>query len=287
VAYYNDPDAYPALPAEDGPEDWPRAKTLDPDQAEPVRQAEVSDIVVGTDSISFSVDEPGTPVVVKVSYFPNWEVEGADGPYRVGPNQMVVVPTGREVSLSYGRSAVDLLAMALTLLGAACVFLLWRTDRRELTAALARPPSSDGSVQPPRHRSQPWDDRSLERPAERTVDRPMERPVERTTDQPVERPVAGPLERPAGRTVERPVEQSIDSPVDRTGERQSFGAKPEPTPWRDHRQPARDLTSGLDDAESHPESHTESHPASHPESHLESHPESYPESHPAGGRADD
>ena len=33
------------------------------------------------------------PVVVKTSYFPNWEVQGAEGPYRLAPNLMVVVPT--------------------------------------------------------------------------------------------------------------------------------------------------------------------------------------------------
>ena len=45
-------------------------------------------------------------MLVKVSYFPNWEVEGAEGPYRIAPNLMVVVPTEQEVHLHYGRSDV-------------------------------------------------------------------------------------------------------------------------------------------------------------------------------------
>jgi len=37
----------------------------------------------------------GQPVLVKVSYFPNWKASGAKGPYRVTPNLMVVIPRSR------------------------------------------------------------------------------------------------------------------------------------------------------------------------------------------------
>ena len=53
-------------------------------------------------SISFHVSRVGTPVLVKVSYFPNWHANGADGPWRVTPNLMVVVPTSHDVTLTYG-----------------------------------------------------------------------------------------------------------------------------------------------------------------------------------------
>jgi acyl transferase domain-containing protein len=33
--------------------------------------------------VSFRVDEVGVPVLVRVSYFPNWSVDGAEGPFRV------------------------------------------------------------------------------------------------------------------------------------------------------------------------------------------------------------
>jgi hypothetical protein len=56
-------------------------------------------------------------VLVRVSYFPNWNVDGAEGPYRIAPNFMVVVPTENEVRLSYGRSGSDLFYYALTLVG--------------------------------------------------------------------------------------------------------------------------------------------------------------------------
>ena len=50
------------------------------------------------DQISFDVSEIGKPVEVKESYFPNWHVTGAKGPYRLAPNLMVVVPTSTHVA---------------------------------------------------------------------------------------------------------------------------------------------------------------------------------------------
>ncbi len=145
--------------AADGPDAWPRM-TLpdirresrdDPSDAEGGRQqvmrrlsdvlvdvapveniepAGVSDIVRGDHSISFSVDRVGSPVLVRTSYFPNWSVSGAQGPYRVSPNFMVVVPTGTEVRLTYGRSGVEWFSMAVTLVGLAAVAWLLVRSRR-------------------------------------------------------------------------------------------------------------------------------------------------------------
>ncbi len=130
VEFYNDPDAYLALPAEDGPSGWQRVDVLDPADGRSVDAPVVSAIDVDTNRISFSVDEPGSPVLVKVSYFPNWDVDGAEGPWRIGPNLMVVLPTETEVSLSYGRTAVDLVAIAVTVLGFGGLLVLVAADRR-------------------------------------------------------------------------------------------------------------------------------------------------------------
>jgi len=95
---------------------------------ESIEPAEVSGLVRGDHSISFSVDRVGSPVLVRTSYFPNWSVSGAQGPYRVTPNFMVVVPTGTEVRLTYGRSPVEWFSMAVTLVGLAAV--VWLLARR-------------------------------------------------------------------------------------------------------------------------------------------------------------
>ena len=95
---------------------------------ENIEPAEVSGLVRGDHSISFSVDRVGSPVLVRTSYFPNWSVSGAQGPYRVTPNFMVVVPTGTEIRMTYGRSPVEWFAMAVTLVGLAAV--VWLLARR-------------------------------------------------------------------------------------------------------------------------------------------------------------
>ncbi|HMC43275.1 MAG TPA: 6-pyruvoyl-tetrahydropterin synthase-related protein [Acidimicrobiales bacterium] len=92
----------------------------------PVRATRVSGIRTRDDRISFDVDRPGSPVLVKASYFPNWQASGARGPWRVTPNLMVVIPTSRHVSLHYGYTPVDRAGWAFTLLGALLVVTFWR-----------------------------------------------------------------------------------------------------------------------------------------------------------------
>ncbi len=139
---------WPAPPADDGPADWQRidveidmqARVGEPgersrnvDYVVPVEQIEpvdlpsitVTDVEVKQQSVSFSVDEVGVPVLVRVSYFPNWQVSGAEGPYRIAPNQMVVIPTSNDVRLHYDESGLDWLFYALTLFGIALCFY-WR-----------------------------------------------------------------------------------------------------------------------------------------------------------------
>ena len=125
VTWYLDPDTEDVFLAASGPEEWQRVDPYDPDpEVRPVPAAEVSGLEVGTDRIAFDVDEVGTPVLVKASFFPNWQVDGADGPYRVAPNLMVVVPTDEHVELTYGRQPVEWIGYALTLLGIGLAILL-------------------------------------------------------------------------------------------------------------------------------------------------------------------
>lgn len=127
LSWYMDPERWDVALASSGPEDWQRVDVEDPaPTARPVPEVTVSDLQVGRDRIAFTVDEPGAPILVKVSYFPNWRASGADGPYRVAPNHMVVVPTGTEVTLTYGREPVEWLAYAMTLLGVVLAIALAR-----------------------------------------------------------------------------------------------------------------------------------------------------------------
>ncbi len=130
VDQYNDPQSFLALPAEDGPADWQRQESLSVSDGDPLDPVAVSDIAVTDSTITFDVDDVGRPVLVKASFFPNWTAEGADGPWRVGPNLMAVVPTETTVRLAYGRTAIDWLSTLLTLIGLATVGFLAVRARR-------------------------------------------------------------------------------------------------------------------------------------------------------------
>jgi hypothetical protein len=131
IDWYVDPSLWPVPLAESGPDEWARMpvdewmETHDA-PATPVEPVEVSNIETGRQSISFDVSEPGTPVVVKASYFPNWTADGAEGPYRVTPNLMVVVPTDTHVELTFGRTGVDYLASFLSIAGIVLLVVLFR-----------------------------------------------------------------------------------------------------------------------------------------------------------------
>ena len=127
VSYYQDAARWDVPLAASGPKQWQR---IDGPTASPPRKSvapvAVTNIATDDDSISFDVDRVGVPVLVKMSYFPNWQVSGADGPYRVTPNQMVVIPTSKHVSLEYKSTPVDWFSWLITLVGLATVVVLAR-----------------------------------------------------------------------------------------------------------------------------------------------------------------
>lgn len=153
VSWFDEPLRWDVHLASDGPESWQRVPLGPTPEARPVAPVEVTDVEIGRDELSFRVSEPGSPVLVKVSYFPNWEATGAEGPYRVSPNLMVVIPTDTEVSMSYGWSTPEIAGWGLTALGVLALVLLARApaltmERRAepILAGFAWPPP----VQPDR-----------------------------------------------------------------------------------------------------------------------------------------
>ena len=118
LQWYTDPSKWDVELAQSGPPEWPRTPV--DDIRPPVKHVgptRVTAVSQTDSSISFHVSKVGTPVLVKVSYFPNWHGSGADGPWRVTPNLMVVVPTSHDVSLTYGTSGADVLGLLASLVG--------------------------------------------------------------------------------------------------------------------------------------------------------------------------
>jgi hypothetical protein len=141
VDWYEDPARWDVPLAAGGPSQWPRVPLSQAASAPrvPTAPVTVTGIRTGDDRISFDVDRVGSPVLVKASYFPNWQASGARGPWRVSPNLMVVVPTSRHVSLHYGYTPVDALGWLLTLAGLVA-----------LVAMARRPPVDYGPEAPDR-----------------------------------------------------------------------------------------------------------------------------------------
>jgi hypothetical protein len=145
--WWTDRDALDTLYAADGPKEWTRVpadqiKAATPTPIEPVA---VTDVERSVDEISFHVEEVGKPVVVRESFYPNWNVDGAKGPYRLAPNFMVVIPTEKDVTLSYGLTRNDWLGRFITIGGVVGLVLLalWTGGRR--FAAGARRVDDNGS----------------------------------------------------------------------------------------------------------------------------------------------
>ena len=72
------------------------------------------------------------PHLVKVSYFPNWTAEGAEGPWRAAPSLMMVVPTQEEVVLEFQNTWVETTGLVLSAVGIAGLAawgLVWRRRR--------------------------------------------------------------------------------------------------------------------------------------------------------------
>lgn len=95
----------------DGPAEWPRvdavADRLLLDAPYDLTGAVVTDIRSDHERISFTTNAVGVPHLVKVSYFPAWRVEGAEGPFRAAPSLMVVVPTQEDVVLEFANGVPE------------------------------------------------------------------------------------------------------------------------------------------------------------------------------------
>jgi hypothetical protein len=80
--------------------------------------------------ITFETAALGEPHWIKTSYFPNWKVEGAEGPYLASPSLMIVVPTEERVRLYYARTWAEWTGLVVTV--TALVFIAIPALRRRI-----------------------------------------------------------------------------------------------------------------------------------------------------------
>ncbi len=118
--------------------------SIDPSQVtqppvEPINtQGQVLSQTVDGDRIQFETTAIGQPHWIKVSYFPNWHVKGADGPYVASPSFMMVIPRERVVTLTYGRTASNTIGQLLTGAGWLAIVALLVLGVREMETQAKR-----------------------------------------------------------------------------------------------------------------------------------------------------
>jgi hypothetical protein len=119
LAWYDDVDNLDRWVVADGPEGWTRIETIDEREAVPtgVPEGAVTGVVVEDHQISFHTEAVGVPHLVKVSYFPNWQAEGAEGPWRATPSLMVVIPTQEDVVISFDDTWPESIGKIFTVVG--------------------------------------------------------------------------------------------------------------------------------------------------------------------------
>ena len=143
LQWYDDVDNLDHWLVVEGPDSWVRVSEVDDRLAAPRAydnpRGRVTDVEIDDHRISFRTTAVGVPHLVKVSYFPNWQAEGAEGPYRAAPSLMVVVPTEEQVTLEFRNTAAENIGMALTVLtiGGLIAYAVFRqrADRPEAAPA--------------------------------------------------------------------------------------------------------------------------------------------------------
>jgi hypothetical protein len=86
------------------------------------------------EEIDFSTNLIGYPHLIKVSYHPNWQVEGADKIYLVSPSFMLVYPNGSHVRLYFGKTIYNYVGDALSLAGLSILLfsgIIWLKNGRK------------------------------------------------------------------------------------------------------------------------------------------------------------
>jgi outer membrane assembly lipoprotein YfiO len=103
------------------------------------------------EEITIDGAEPGVPLLIKVSYHPNWHADGASKIWRVAPSFMLVFPESSHVRLYYAWTWPDYLGLVLTIGGflygiwifwtwrEITPFMAWFMARMEPLARWARP----------------------------------------------------------------------------------------------------------------------------------------------------
>ncbi len=87
----------------------------------------ISDLIISNDEIKFTTNKPNEIHIIKVSYFPNWEIANGLGPYRISPSFMAIVPFDNKIEISFERTNIETYSFYFGLFSLLLsVILFWR-----------------------------------------------------------------------------------------------------------------------------------------------------------------
>jgi hypothetical protein len=91
---------------------------------------EVKNLKIDNKSISFETNIPNQLHLIKVSYFPNWKIIDGEGPYRISPSFMAVVPNSNSVSLVFENSRTEKILNYLSFISLAMAIIIFNRNRK-------------------------------------------------------------------------------------------------------------------------------------------------------------
>jgi hypothetical protein len=79
---------------------------------------------VSNEEIKFLTNCTGKPHIIRISYFPNWKVEGAEKIYLVSPSFMLVFPNRSYVRIYYSQTLIDKVGAISSVFGIVLITIL-------------------------------------------------------------------------------------------------------------------------------------------------------------------
>ena len=67
----------------------------------------ITDFKLENNKISFKTNQPKKLHLIKVSYFPNWTIQDGEGPYRITPSFMAIVPYSNNVEINFVKTNME------------------------------------------------------------------------------------------------------------------------------------------------------------------------------------
>ena len=67
----------------------------------------INELNIDNNLITFKTNKPNQLHLIKVSYFPNWKITSGEGPFRISPSFMAVVPNEEFVEIKFESTNVE------------------------------------------------------------------------------------------------------------------------------------------------------------------------------------